>query len=354
MNLRNKHRSQLSREDVSNYVNTKDERVKQSIERKNSESPFESDALEGWNSNPRAMSHLKKMDSKFALKSNVILLSSIAGVIILIGAILFVVTQKNNEIVTTQEKVQLTVEQSDVVIPKNIDTMIALPNLELIKPATIQHTFKQKVATPESRKQTQNNNESDIKISDLPLIKIDQPKKTKLVEMNTAKEIYLSDLKLVDYRQYRDRPTISTKTFTLSGLPADQENSGQSTTETEFRSIDIPYFDYLKKTQNQFAKENYKGALTRYLTILETYPDDVNALFYSGLCYFNLKQYSSATNQFFECTTARFNNFNEEAEWYLAKSYAAMGENGKAESIYELIVSKNGYYSQQAKIALNN
>ena len=353
MNLRNKHRDQLSREDVSNYINTKDERVKQSIERKSSESSFESDALEGWDSNPTAISHLKKLDRKFKVKSNTILFSSIIGLIAIVCIVLFAITPKNNEVVASNEKVSLTVEQSDVVIPENIDTLIALASPLLIKPTTIQKEFKAKIATPEARKQTQNNNESDIKIIDLPLIKIDQPRKLKLVEMKTAKEIYLSDLKLIDYRQYRDRPTISTKTFTLSGLPADQENLERTNTETELSSTDIPYFDYLKKTQNQFAKENYKGALTRYLTILETYPDDINALFYSGLCYFNLKQYSSATNQFFECTTARFNNFNEESEWYLAKSYAAMGEMIKAKSIYELIISKNGYYMQQAKNELN-
>lgn len=353
MNSRNKHRNQLSREDVSQYINTKDERVKQSVERNSSSDAFESDALEGWSENPAALPHLKNLDVKFGIKSNLFLLSSVLGAIGIIGIILFVWNMNSIPAPATTEKVSLTVEQSDVVIPENIDTLESLPNLELIKPITIQKEFKQKIATPETRKQTQNNNESEIKISDLPLIKLDQPKKLKLIETNTAKEIYLSDMKLVDYREYRDRPSISTKTFILSGLPADHEQSESGSTETELSTIEIPYIDYLKKTQSLFAKENYKGALTRYLTILEVYPDDVNALFYSGLCYYNLKQYSSATNQFYHCTIGRFNNFNEEAEWYMAKSYASSGELGKADAIYELIISKNGYYALQAKNALN-
>ncbi len=295
MNSQNKYKSQLSREDVSNYIHSKDEHVKQSIEQASSDSNFDSDALEGWSEYPNELPRLKNVDAKYALKSNVIFLSSIVGVIS-IAIVAFIIWGPNSSTpVKIAEKISLTVEQSDIVIPDKIDTMMALPSLELIKPATIQKEFKNKVATPENRKQTQNNNESEIKISDLPLIKIDQPKKIKSIEKNTAKEIYLSDLKLVDYRQYRDKPVISAKTFILSGVPADQETPDGESTETEWSTLQIPYIDYLKKTQLLFSKENYKGALTRYLTILETYPDDLNALFYSGLCYYNLKQYTSAT-----------------------------------------------------------
>ena len=351
MNSRNKHNKQLSREDVIQYTSTNDERIKHSIERKSSLDDFEHDALEGWSQHPHALTHLKKSDARFKVKSNAFLATTIVGglIAVTVSLILWNLSDSSTPIAATSKKLSLTVEQSDLVIPENIDTMESLPSLELIKPKTIQKEFKQKIATPETRKLTQNNNESDIKVSDLPLIKIDQVEQPTINLNNTAKEIYVSDLKLIDYRQYRNRPVVETKTFILSGLPADQENAERSSTETEMSTLEIPYYDYIKKTQAQFAKENYKGALTRYLTILETYPDDLNALFYSGLCYYNLKQYSSAASQFYQCTMGQFNNFNEEAEWYLAKSYSASGETGKANAIYELILSKNGYYAQQAK-----
>jgi tetratricopeptide (TPR) repeat protein len=137
--------------------------------------------------------------------------------------------------------------------------------------------------------------------------------------------------------------------MTLSGTPASMETSTSQMEETEWKSSDVPYIDYLKKSQELFSRENYKKALTRYLTILETYPDDVNALFYSGLCYYNLKQYSDASLQFFGCLSSKYNNFNEEAEWFIAKSYQAEGETSKAASIFEMIVEKDGYYAGQAK-----
>lgn len=351
MNSRNKHSNQLSREDVIKYTSTDDERIKHSIERNSSLDNFDNDALEGWSEHPNAFPHLKKTDAKFGTTSKLLLITTVIGVLIAIGTFILLSDFSTPEkpITANDETVRLTIEQSDIVLPESIDSMQSLPNPQLIKPKAIQKEFKQKESTPETRKLTQNNNESDIKVSDLPLIKIDQPQKPSVTINNTAKEIYVSDLKLVDYRQYRNRPVIPTKTFVLSGVPANQESSERTSAETEMSTLEIPYYDYIKKTQAQFAKENYKGALTRYLTILETYPDDLNALFYSGLCYYNLKQYSSASQQFYECTIGKYNNFNEEAEWYLAKSYSSLGEYEKANAIYELIISKNGYYAQQAK-----
>jgi len=354
MNSTNKHNNPLSREDISQYMSTKDERLKNSIERKATQSDFENDALDGWAGQSILISNMDRLDKKFGSTKGVkIIITSIIAASAIVISVLFLVplaeTEGQKSMSSTETPVQLSFEKSDIVIPEHIDSMVVLPKNKSIQPKSIQKEFKEKVATPTTIEQSKNNIESDLKIADLPLLKIDRPKNERLVTSSAAKEIYLSELKLVDYREYRSRPMIQTKTMTLSGVPANMEHASSTQNEVEWTVTEIAYYDYIKKTQEIFYKENYKKALTRYLTILETYSDDVNALFYSGLCYYNLAQYTSANEQFFRCLGSKFNNFNEEAEWFMAQSYLASGERQKAKSIFEMIVEKNGYYAGQAK-----
>lgn len=352
MNSTNKHRKSLSREDIPNYLSSKDERLKHSIEQQSLENDFDADALEGWKSTNTPIQSMKRLDKKFMPKSNFFLLLSIAAGI-LIFSVAFFISRENPSSPSiaeaSNESVQITFEKTDVTIPEEIDSLEPLPKKQSIRPTAIKEEFKEKVSTQENIDLTKKNIASELNISNIPLIKIDRPNIPKVVTNFTAKEIYLSDLKLVDYRAYRSRPSIKTETMTLSGTPASMEASSSNIEETEWKTSDVPYIDYLKKTQELFSRENYKKALTRYLTILETYPDDVNALFYSGLCYYNLKQYSDASLQFFGCLSSKYNNFNEEAEWFVAKSYQAEGETSKAASIFEMIVEKDGYYAGQAR-----
>ena len=357
MSLSNKNTNPLSREEISRYLSTKDERAKNSIERKANESDFEDDALEGWSESHLSVSRLSRLDKKYGSSNGLKLFipTTITLATIIIGIALISPWKSSTRVESKtilESPIQLSIEKSDVVLPEFIDSMSLLPKSKAIQPTEIQKEFKEKVASPSSIEQSKNNISSDLKISDLPLLKIDKPKNERIVTSTSGKEIYLSDLKLVDYREYRSRPMIQTKTMTLSGVPANLEDANSGSSDIEWTVKDIAYFDYIKKTQEIFFKENYKKALTRYLTILETYSDDVNALFYSGLCYFNLTQFSLANEQFFKCLGSKFNNFNEEAEWFMASSYLAAGELEKAKSIFIMIVNKDGYYAGQAREVL--
>ena len=111
----------------------------------------------------------------------------------------------------------------------------------------------------------------------------------------------------------------------------------------------MPYMDYLEKTIELFAKGQNKKALSRFAIILETYPDDLNANFYAGLCYYNLKEYTSASFSFSKCLDSKFLNFNEEAEWYMAKSFLAAGNVSEGKVILKKIKTDGGYYAKQAE-----
>jgi len=191
----------------------------------------------------------------------------------------------------------------------------------------------------------------ETKIEELPVRKIEEskPEATLVKETLMGKEIYLSNLKLLDYRAYRSRPKITTKQMILTGTPANIGETTSTEEVPEWKDVEVPYIDYLEKTMEIFSKGQNKKALTRFVVILEEYPDDLNANFYAGLCYYNLKEFSNAQKVFAKCLDSKYLNFTEEAEWYLAKSLLADGKKSEALTIFTKISNANGYYSTQAK-----
>jgi tetratricopeptide (TPR) repeat protein len=140
----------------------------------------------------------------------------------------------------------------------------------------------------------------------------------------------------------------------LNNTPASQEDQYSKEEDvSNWKVTEIPYIEYIEKTMSLFSKGNYKKALSRYELILDSYPTDINANFYGGLSYFNLGEFEKSIQTFERCLNSEFNNFNEEAEWYLAKSYSANGQNEKASQLFKQISENGGYYSKQALKFLN-
>lgn len=345
----------LSRKDVDTYKVTTDEKIKHAIEEKALASDFESDALEGWEDISVGTEIMKSMDKKYTTNFSMTKWILIGGSIILTVILLFtLIPQKkvnptiNPQNENTQE--QISYEKTDLILPDAIEDMKELPVKQQISIITIRKdfTFQQEQTDVETVKE---NNKLDIKVDEVSLKPIESVKLDKEVtkKQNFAKEIYLEDLKLVDYRNYRTKPTIKTELLILDGTPASKENENSKEEEIEiWKTIDVPYIEYIDKTMTAFAKGNFKKALSRFEIILKTYPSDINASFYGGLCYFNLGEYDKAIETFEKCLNSEFNNFNEEAEWYLAKSYQANGNNAKAVILFNKIKDGGGYYSKQA------
>lgn len=353
MSSKHSHKDSISRKNIDTYLSSKDESVKYSIERDALSNDFDNDALEGWSSMKVSTSALKGLDKKFigTNLSGILILAS--GLFFLVGSILFF--QFNTTPEKHQQHVTLSVEATDILIPETIDTLIEVHPSLVIKPISIQEDFKK--AIEQEKKQegiTSSNPTKEVHISDLPILKVDLPVVNISVQKINAKEIYYSEMKLVDYRKYRSADKIPVKTMVLTGLPANLESDAAKSDEYEWKEVQISYDDYIKKSQAIFSIANYKKALLRYLTILEKYPNDDNALFYSGLCYYNLGQFQDAIDAFYKCLDSQFINFEEESEWFLAKSYAASGQTAKARSIYEMIIVNGKFYTSQAKEAIKN
>jgi Flp pilus assembly protein TadD len=115
------------------------------------------------------------------------------------------------------------------------------------------------------------------------------------------------------------------------------------------RELKIPYTNVLNKAIEDFAQQDYKLALLHFDEILQTYPDDANALFYGAMCLYNLSEFNQAESRFLKLQSIPFANFSEEAEWYLLHVYQRTKKEAAFSSLRKSIIEQKGFYAQKAE-----
>lgn len=345
MKYKSTYQSKLTREQLAAYRNDGSEAQRATEGAVND--AFDQDALDGWSEGGLSIGSMKRLDRRFRLTKTT---PYIIGVAALSTAIVLTVLfwPKSAEQLPAKQEVKLSMEQSDAIMPVEIDTMEELPASKQITIVALKTTQQEIKQQPESTPVTD--------IEELPAQILEPLKLEPIVEtpavstQKNAKEIYLHDLKLIDYSQYRSKPAIQTERIVLTGTPADQEKEGTKEAESStVTTVSIPYMDYIDKTMDYVSRGKWKQSLQRLQLILETYPDDVNGHFYAGLCCYNLQQYEDAKQHFATCLQLSFSNFNEEASWYLAQSLLANGEKTSAKELLIVIRDQKGYYAKQAE-----
>ncbi len=347
----------LSREDITDYGDNPDAATQHRVETKEVSGSFEADAMEGWEAMNYDVGVMKNLDHKFMGSSNIGWY--IAGSVVVAATIVTVVLlnsspeeTKNTQVAQADEKItellddqELTLEKTDLVLPDSISEMKDAPVELQIEPKKIENEFKEM--------QTEYVDKAPPVIEMIPLDKvrmeIRQIEPEVIEKSKSAAEIYLYRLKLVDYRKYRSKPKVKTKQVVLTGTPASKEGKNSEEPVSEMQEIEIPYIEYLSKTMRKFSRGSYKNALTRFDVILETYKDDVNANFYSGLCLYNLGEYEEAIDRFLACRLSVYTNFDEEAQWMTALSYEELGQNDKARIYFQKIIDQGGFYKKRAQ-----
>lgn len=335
----------LSRKDLEKYFRTQDSTLKNAIEQKASDDPFDTDALEGWSASSVPLESMNAIDRKrYKGMYYKFALTSILFFAVSIGFIYFVKT-KNNHLVNKK----ITAIKKPVNKPIYKDTITAVnlsPEQELIQPKTIKRNFQLKKENNIIGLTT--TTQPDLSTQPLP-IKIANSIPTSLKRrVNLAKETYIQDFKVVDYRYYRGRPEVKIKNDNLTGTPANSEFSTKTTTESE-NIVEIAYVSFLEKSIKYFSQNKFKDALNRFDLILETYPDDVNALFYSALCLYNLNQFNLCEKRLIELKNSKFTNFEEEQEWYLLLTYYSLHKDQQFLELKTQIIEASGFYSKKAE-----
>lgn len=169
--------------------------------------------------------------------------------------------------------------------------------------------------------------------------------------VNKGRETYIQDLLVLDYRYYRKKPKIKLNPI-LNGVPASQEVQASKNQLNE--ELAISYVNFLSKTLKLFNESKFDLAIKRFDVILDAFPDDINAMFYQSICYYNLKDYSKAIKTLKNLETAFFTNFKEDQEWYLMLCYKLSFDEDNFQNQKNKIIERRGYYySKSQKLFFN-
>jgi tetratricopeptide (TPR) repeat protein len=317
---------------------------KHAFEKESLKDPFLSDALDGYSDNPDAISALKRMDQKRFGRSKT--WTKVSFGLFLVVAFLYYFSPATKS-PSPKKKV---VSVKTHVIKLSNET---LKSLEKINPKDeivakrLQSDFK--VKDKQSHFQIQENpvfpSEELVQLPIQPKGKVDRIQMQR--RSNFAMETYIQDLKVLDYRYYRTKVKSDRSTL-LTGTPAALETSQSEMSTKEL--LEISYINYLSSTLSDFNQGEYKVALRGFDEILKSYPDDVNALFYSALCLYNLQQFTLCEQRLSLIDLVRFDNFDEEQKWYLLLCYRSQGKIEAFTSLRKEIIQENGFYATKANM----
>lgn len=333
----------LSKEEINSSL--KDNNIVDKTELDN----FDQEALEGWLESGKDHIDTSRVLKKLGFngsKLNLVL----AGVISVLVLIVLFWPMMNSKTSLpkkqSQEKIKY-VEQTDIYIAEKFDTLIEEPTKTTKEIKSLKRTQK---ANPIVETTIEDKKPIFI-IDELPFKPLETKPNRQSIKVESRKkikEIYFHTFKLVDYRILRSKPTVSTQQMDLTGTAASMEEKETKEDEVKWRTVDVPYIDYINKTMYFMDKGSLKNALARFDVILSSYPDDINALFYAGFALYNLNEFKSAQIRFEEALKNTISNFDEEALWYLTLSYEKNGDTEKAQQLLKTISKSESYYAKQA------
>lgn len=334
----------LNKESIGNYIKG-DAKVRNKMERASIDDSFESEALDGWALEGADLNAIDSVKKKLYTKKLGAISFSIVFIVFVL-TLLFVISrnQQNttSDLLTKNNKSQFQAKNN---LHEHQEKLI-ITN-QLTEPKQIKKDFRAQrkinlaVSSDDNLKKPE-----ETSIEKLPLKEI-EPLKTGLKPANKAKETYILDFKVLDYRYYRSKP-IDKKIDVLNGTPADQENKYSNEVEPKY-AVDVSYFNFLEKSLHYFEKKKYIEAATRFKEILQTYPDDVNALFYGALCYYNSGEFIEAEKLLLRLEINKFTNFKEESQWYLCLTYKSLEKKSLYSKLKEQVILENGFYSKKAR-----
>lgn len=165
----------------------------------------------------------------------------------------------------------------------------------------------------------------------------------------SRKLLFLHDLKLVSPDElYPDEPQLTVEPGGLDARFARPEDRTSDLEPQRFQRY-VPYMD---AALGAFASGDHKRALADLRFLLRQYPDDVNALFYAGLCCYNLGLYARAEGYLSRAAVHPVDTFDEEASWYHAMAVSHRSPD-EARSMLQTIANGGGFYASRARKRLD-
>lgn len=323
---------------------------------------FLSDAIEGFENNPEALNDINGLKNRFYFNKGIRAKVSVKYIFLSVGlfvaAISFFVLY--NRFQTSQlektasfinEKTEIQALQKNEIIQENEiassspiaqENQITSTSVLKNQPKTIvQEKTEMSAIVPVQSKKVQMLTEKPSNVT------IEKELDKKLITYSNFPVIYIVNLKTIDYSKvYKNRPVLPEG----NGLESKFE-SGETKTVFTFDNAAhyIPYKVFLETALQKYTDADYKGALRDFTTILKTFPDDLNAYFYGGLCLYNLQKSEKAIACFDNAIENSINSFYQEARWYKALTLIQNNKKEKALNLLSQIIDESGFYSEKAK-----
>jgi TolA-binding protein len=361
----------LSRKEIDTYLSKESDEVsRRAIESKLASSEFDESAMSGFEKHGLNTSSMKSLDKRWTGSTNTALwitLAVAAAVILIVWLIPRDMENQNLLLAKNDNAMQVTdTLGEDVGSIESTNSTAEQPEQVKSGESNRQPEVVPSAPSQGPKHSTSTGNAHPLELQEDNFAQPMQPLSLEKIKPKTEdqsvlypdrineKEVYLHDLKFIDYRGQRF--ISSTDTRTLSGTSAEREkkvktvNEAFSSEKSTYRdeSTQVAYHDFLTETAFLMKSGDYKKALSNFSTILKAYPNDDNALFYSGYCLFNLGKFADAIPFFKQSEQSVRVNFNEEAEWYLFLSYVELKEKEAARLVGKNIVMRNGFYKSQA------
>jgi hypothetical protein len=162
--------------------------------------------------------------------------------------------------------------------------------------------------------------------------------------------IFLHDMKLVHPKElYANDPVMRLAEAGVLARFADRQEQGRASSETML----LPYTAFMDDAIGRFANGDHKATLDDLRFVLGQYPDDVNALFYAGLCAHNIGLHERARQLLHRAATHPVDVFDEEAAWYHALTLERLGDRAATQEAFVRIAAADGFYAGAARARLS-
>ena len=323
--------------------------------------PFLAEAMEGmeFSSNPSIIGDIKKdLPSPSAMTSSFWFKGLIVGAVAIGGVLLF--QNLKPEATNSVDTVNEASEKKDVLPPsiaedseeieKQIEQPIYLEEIVIVKEKDLpEEKFEWK---EELKKIDPPEKISPVTVPDQIDLTPETPKTEGLKKLRRSNMAvnYFFDLKVIDYGKIY-RKSILVDGSIESGTPASMETKSDAHGVTITFNTEkwVPYMEFLESTMEFVKEEKYKRALDQFDIIYDNFPNDGNAMFYSGLSQYHLGEFQRAIDQFDAIIDHDANTFDEEAAWYKLLSLKNSDQFTLFEDLKKEIIDGNGFYAKRAK-----
>jgi len=348
----------LTRRDIQTVLDSDNNELRKAILERPIADDFDRDVLDGICNSDILSTDFKKLDRRFYKTKFTRNKWFLATLFIFIGmACMYFLTptkktENNSKIADSKvvNKSEKSIKQTLPVTTKNGDDFQKLTLVEKEKNHVNKKDNASLISISNNNQVSQNINKLDQELNKMSLLqpKILTKNNTKTIIGKQGIEVYITDYKTLDYRAYRKKSTRPLDPLLLANAtPANSAEKNQIYSENQ--EVEYNYFNYLQETMKLFSKKMYGMALSNFNHILNNYPDDVNALFYGGLCHFEQNQFKESIVFFDLARKSSFINFREESEWFLLLCFIESNDLNNARLLRNEIINCNGFYSKKAK-----